>query len=231
MTDQAQVTARPELAVPFVMAHAEDPQAVEIGRSARAAAAKLDEKRARFYADLVYAYSRKDLRRRVAGHRHDHGTTYGRYSFMHTTERTEARLLDANNILVAPSTLGDQGLIRDFCGSVINLDDLSSALPSLAQKTVYLCGDVSRVNGHHLHAAERVFVIRELSQGYHESEGKAWTLVDLGQVPILVHGVGVYYRAFSTWASITSTESARSTRSSPSRSPPNPGRPIAPDSI
>jgi len=39
-----------------VIAHAEDPEAVEIGRSALAAAAKLDEERARFYADLVYAY-------------------------------------------------------------------------------------------------------------------------------------------------------------------------------
>jgi hypothetical protein len=115
---------------------------------------------------------------------------------MHTTERTEARILDANNILVAPSTLEDEGLIRDFCGSVITLDDLSSGLHSISQKTVYLCGDVSKIRGHNLNAAKRVFVIKELSHGYNEDEGKTWTLVDLGQVPILVHGVGVYYRRF-----------------------------------
>src|SRR5262245_23981544 len=115
---------------------------------------------------------------------------------MHTTERTEARILDANNILVALSTLEDKGLIKDFCGSVITVDDLSSGLPSFSQKTVYLCGDVSRASGLNLTAAERIFVIRELSHGYNEDEGKTWALVDLGQVPILVHGVGVYYRRF-----------------------------------
>lgn len=115
---------------------------------------------------------------------------------MHTTERAEARILDSNNILVAPSTLEDGGLIRDFYGSVIKIDDLSSGLPSFSRKTVYLCGDVSRVGGHNLDAADRVFVIRELSHGYHEEDGKTWPLVDLGRVPILVHGVGVYYRRF-----------------------------------
>lgn len=115
---------------------------------------------------------------------------------MHTTERTEARILDASNILVAPSTRDDEGLIRDFCGSVITPDDLSSGSPGSARKTVYLCGDVSRVSGHDLNAGERVFVIRELSHGYNEGEGIPWTLVDLGRVPVRVHGVGVYYRRF-----------------------------------
>jgi|GEM_PF-6361760 len=103
---------------------------------------------------------------------------------MHATERTEARILDANNILVAPSTLKDEGLIRDFCGSVITLNDLSSGSSSFSQKTVYLCGDISRVSGHNLNAAERIFVIRELSHGYNEEDDKTWTLVDLGRVPI-----------------------------------------------
>src|SRR5688500_2989826 len=62
----------------------------------------------------------------------------GRYSFMHTTERTEARIEDATNVLVAPSALQDDGLIRDFCGSVITLENFSSGSPNLNQKTVYL---------------------------------------------------------------------------------------------
>lgn len=111
-------------------------------------------------------------------------------------DRIEARILEANNILVAPSTLEDDGLIRDFCGSVITPDDLCSGLPSFAQKTVYLCGDVSQVSAHTLNAAARVFVIQELSHGYNEADGKIWTFVDRGQVPIRVHGVGVYYRRF-----------------------------------
>ena len=115
---------------------------------------------------------------------------------MHTTERQEARIEDASNVLVVPSTLQDNGLISDFFGSVITLDDFSSGSHDFAQKTVYLCGDISRVSGHELDAAARVFVIREFSHGYNEGDGKPWTLVDLGQVPIRVHGVGVYYRRF-----------------------------------
>jgi hypothetical protein len=120
----------------------------------------------------------------------------GRYSFMHTTERTEARIEDAGNILIAPSTFQDDGLIKDFFGSAITLEDFSAGSPDLTQKTVYLCGDISRISGHQLNAAAQVFVVRELSHGYDEGDGKSWRLVDLGQVPIRVHGVGVYYRRF-----------------------------------
>ncbi|MBD0692919.1 hypothetical protein [Streptomyces sp. CBMA123] len=115
---------------------------------------------------------------------------------MHTTEPTEARIDDASNILVAPSMLRDNDLIRDFFGSTITPEELASGAPDLAQKTVYLCGDVSGISGPQLRSAARVFVIRELSDGYHEDADTTWTLVDLGRVPIRVHGVGVYYRRF-----------------------------------
>ena len=116
---------------------------------------------------------------------------------MHATKRIEARILDANNILVASSKLEDEALIKDFCGSVITIDDLSSGLPSCSQKTIYLCGDVSRFSGYNFNGAERLFVVRELSHSYSEdNDAKTWTLVNLGQVPTLVHGVGVYYRRF-----------------------------------
>ncbi|MGW0434833.1 hypothetical protein ACWDV4_20130 [Micromonospora sp. NPDC003197] len=115
---------------------------------------------------------------------------------MHTVERTEAHIEDAGNILVAPSELQGNGLASDFCGPVITLDDLSSGSLDLAQKTVYLCGDISSISGHKLDTAERVFVIREFSHGYNEDDGKPWPLVGLGQVPIRVPGVGVYYRRF-----------------------------------
>ena len=112
-------------------------------------------------------------------------------------ERTETRILNANNILFALSTIENEGSIEDFFGTAIAIDDLSAGLPSLSQKTVYLCGDISRLGDRDLNAAERVFVIRELSHGYNEDDnGKTWTIVNLGQVPILVHGVGVYYRHF-----------------------------------
>ncbi|MDT0448464.1 hypothetical protein [Streptomyces hesseae] len=115
---------------------------------------------------------------------------------MCTTEPAEARIEDASNTLVAPSMLQDNDLVRDFFGSVITPEDLASGAPGLAQKTVYLCGDISGISRRQLRAADRVFVIRELSHGYHEDGDEPWTLVDLGRVPVRVHGVGVYYHRF-----------------------------------
>ncbi|MEU0629725.1 hypothetical protein [Streptomyces sp. NPDC005989] len=115
---------------------------------------------------------------------------------MYATELSEARIEHASNILVAPSMLQDNDLIRDFFGSTITPEDLASGSPDLAQKTVYLCGDISGISGRQLHAAARVFVIRELSHGYHEHTDRPWILVGLGRVPIRVHGVGAYYRRF-----------------------------------
>lgn len=96
---------------------------------------------------------------------------------MYTTGPAEACLEDANNILVAPSTLRDHDLIRDFFGSTITHKDLASGSHDLAHKNVYLCGDVSGINGRQLHAAARVFVIRELSHGY---DDEPWAFVDPG---------------------------------------------------
>ncbi|MEU3777335.1 hypothetical protein AB0F11_29855 [Streptomyces sp. NPDC032472] len=115
---------------------------------------------------------------------------------MPPTEPAEACIEDAGNTLVAPSTLHDNDVIRDFFGSVVTPEDLASGSPDLAQKNVYLCGDISGISSRQLHAAARVFVIRELSHGCHEDVDKAWTLVDRGRVPLRVHGVGVYYRRF-----------------------------------
>lgn len=115
---------------------------------------------------------------------------------MYPTELTEARIDDAGNILVAPSTSQDNDLVRDFFGSVITPEDLASGATDLARKTVYLCGDVARISGSQLDAAERVFVVRELSRGYREDVDTPWTLVDVGRVPLRVHGAGVYYRRF-----------------------------------
>ncbi|WKD33285.1 hypothetical protein [Streptomyces xanthophaeus] len=115
---------------------------------------------------------------------------------MYPTELAQARIDDAGNILVAPSTLQDSDLIRDFFGSVITPEDLASGATDLAQKTVYLCGDVAGISGGQLDSAERVFVVRELSRGFREDVDTPWTLVGVGRVPLRVHGAGVYYRRF-----------------------------------
>jgi len=104
----------------------------------------------------------------------------------------ECRIVKRNTILLVLSEVQGAGLAelaRDFCGVVI--DDLSR-LPSLSNKTVYLCGELSRARGLGLEAARRVYVVGELSQGC--GGDAAWPVVDVGRVPVLVHGVGVYYR-------------------------------------
>ena len=115
---------------------------------------------------------------------------------MYTPELTEAGIDDASNILVAPGDIADNDLIGGFFGSVITPEDLAAGSSDLAQKNVYLCGDISEISDDQLAAANRVFVIREVAHGYREDKGDSWTLVDLGRVPIRVHGVGVYYRRF-----------------------------------
>ncbi|WP_328739552.1 hypothetical protein OHA91_16810 [Streptomyces erythrochromogenes] len=110
---------------------------------------------------------------------------------MHPAGLTEACIDDASNILVAPSALQDDQLVRDFFGSTITPEQLGSA--DLAQKTVYLCGDASEIGRQQLVSAERVFVVREL---FHGDIDTGWTVVDGGRVPLRAHGAGVYYRRF-----------------------------------
>ena len=104
-------------------------------------------------------------------------------------QRIEAKLVDANHVLVA---LTEQRPDFDFFGSVVTLDELADGGPSLAGKTVYLTGDISKLRELDLKDASRVFVIEELSRDY----GKDVELVGLGRVPIRIGGVGVYYRRF-----------------------------------
>lgn len=115
---------------------------------------------------------------------------------MQTSQRTEARLLETNNILITLNDL-EESSIQDFFGSVVSVQDSAQDLPDLNHKTVYLCGDLTQLTQFtqlDLRSAERIFVIRELSQGVIDSENMQ--SVGLGQVPLRVHGVGVFYRRF-----------------------------------
>jgi len=113
---------------------------------------------------------------------------------MNIEERAEAHIINKKIILVILSKIEDESLIKDFCGTTIIIDDLTlQNLPSFSNKIVYLCGDISIATSLVLGASQRVSIIREISHGYSDSV-PPWPIVDLGQVPILIHGVGVYYR-------------------------------------
>ncbi len=107
---------------------------------------------------------------------------------------SEAHIIDARQVLIALSPLDDERAIADFAGTVIT--DITR-LPDLTDKAVYLCGDISKAASLDLSNARRVQVIRELSHGFEEPlRDPRHTLVDLGRVPVRVHGMGVYYRRF-----------------------------------
>lgn len=104
----------------------------------------------------------------------------------------DSHLVKANNILLMLSGVDNTGdLASEFYGIVVS--DMAQ-IPSLANKIVYLCGDVATACDLELGAAQHVYVIKDLSHGY--DGGKAWSPIDVGRVPIDIHGVGVYYRRF-----------------------------------
>jgi len=103
--------------------------------------------------------------------------------------RTEAKLVDTNHVLVAAEDLD-----FDFFGSVVTFDALAAGHP-VAEKTLYLTGDISRAHALDLGSAARIFVIEELSRGH---EHERFERIELGRVPVRVGGAGVYYRRFFT---------------------------------
>jgi hypothetical protein len=107
-------------------------------------------------------------------------------------DRIEALLANNNNVLVVDNVQSiDTALRSDFLGSVVSCQDASGAQSAVRHKTVYLAGDISKMPQLE---AERVLIVRELSQEY-EHDGNH-QIVSVGQLPLNVHGFGVYYRRF-----------------------------------
>lgn len=115
-----------------------------------------------------------------------------------TLERIEAQILKTNALLITFSKLEDETLAKNFCGDILPINNFYSCQANVCNKTVYLSGDLSKVGDLklQLEMAKRVFIIRELSQNYNESDNNSWSVIGVGRVPILLHGVGVYYRRF-----------------------------------
>ncbi|MFE6225531.1 hypothetical protein [Streptomyces sp. NPDC057854] len=119
---------------------------------------------------------------------------------MSATKPPEARVDETRSVLVAPRHLHDDKLLRDFFGTKATPEEAASGALDLAGKTVYLCGDAAEISGltRRLAAAARVFVVRQLTHGRDEDGAGAcpWSVVDVGRVPVRVHGAGVHYRRF-----------------------------------
>ena len=100
--------------------------------------------------------------------------------------KTKSILLDLSSQQDKSNAL--QYLIENFCGIVIK--DLSEVQDSLNQQRVYACGDLSKLKSD----AIKLFIIKEFSHNYDNLNHQNIQFVALGQVPILVHSAGVYFR-------------------------------------
>ncbi len=81
-------------------------------------------------------------------------------------------------------------LKKNFCGIVLT-DDINSIVTA---KNIYLCGNIGKLNESTINTCyDIVYVIKDLSINYEELHIKH-TLIDTGEVPINIHGVGVYFR-------------------------------------
>ena len=83
-------------------------------------------------------------------------------------------------------------LVNQFCGTVTK--DTSILNTPITNKTVYVCGDISIINNIH----QSVLIIKELSFNYENCDNAYFEFVTLGQVPIIVHNAGVYFRQLFT---------------------------------
>lgn len=97
-----------------------------------------------------------------------------------------------NILLVLPSDMVPPQelleLCENFCGTVVdNLYDIQE----VSGKRIYVCGDINKLNVTHI----PMRVIKELSQHYHDLDNGNIQLVSLGQVPIIVHQAGVFFKA------------------------------------
>jgi hypothetical protein len=79
-------------------------------------------------------------------------------------------------------------LIEKFCGRVVN--NLSDKNTILNGKRIYVCGDVSLLKDISL----LIYIIKEFSTNYENYNQDNIKIVTLGEVPIVISNMGVYYR-------------------------------------
>jgi hypothetical protein len=110
---------------------------------------------------------------------------------------TENKISKTKNVLLVLSnpevpTKEFQDLINHFCGIVIPAG--AEIEEAFLQKRIYVCGDVAQLKKES--TPIYMYVIRELSFNYENRDPETMQIIGLGQVPIIVHDAGVYFRHF-----------------------------------
>ncbi len=119
--------------------------------------------------------------------------------------RTEARITRDRQVLLALGALEDEELRRTFGGVVLEAREGTPVLPELLDKTVYVCGELARLQGlapqdaRRLGEAKRVMLVEGLSDVERPHDPRVppgWEVVERARLPVSLHGLGVYYRRF-----------------------------------
>ncbi|MEA5259821.1 hypothetical protein VB264_18635 [Arcicella aquatica] len=110
-----------------------------------------------------------------------------------TTTLIENKISKDKNVLVVLTDSKDKSdefdyLIANFCGIVV--EKLSDIQHPLSNKQIYVCGDISKLTDEH----DTLYIIRELSSNYENSNKKNIHVIALGQVPVIISNAGVYFR-------------------------------------
>lgn len=85
-------------------------------------------------------------------------------------------------------------VITNFCGMVVTNPEILETYPS--DVIIYLCGDVTQIysyiqNPH----CNTINVVKELSSNF-DNTSDYYKLISIGEVPININNVGVYFREF-----------------------------------
>lgn len=80
-------------------------------------------------------------------------------------------------------------LLTNFCGTIVSE---STKITEDSEIRLYAIGDTKRIKNE----TRTIFIIRELSSNYKDLTSENFSIIGLGQVPINVHGAGVFYRKF-----------------------------------
>ncbi|OJJ15427.1 hypothetical protein BKI52_39110 [marine bacterium AO1-C] len=107
---------------------------------------------------------------------------------------TENKISKDKNVLITlpyeGSNLAElEYLIENFCGTVATeLSEISEP----DHKQVYVCGDLSKLKS----TGITLRIIEELSYNYEGVDNENLRVISLGQVPVVIHNAGVYFKNF-----------------------------------
>lgn len=106
----------------------------------------------------------------------------------------ENKISKDTNVLIVLSDITNESsefkyLLENFCGTQAN-DFLE--VQDVLQKQIYACGDFSEYKNNTI----KFSIIQEFSSNYESLLNDHIQVVSLGEVPVIVHNAGVYFRNF-----------------------------------